>query len=101
MPPRHIRICNGRVCGENAERLMGQVSHHYKTAPGKTTEQANLDYCHCTGHCEKGPNVIADGKIYHKSKAKSIVEQIDNEKGVYLSEPDIEAILADDELFDF
>lgn len=92
MPPKNIKVCNGRVCGESSPgRLKETVTQAF---PDAATE-----YCPCTGYCEEGPNIIADGKIYHHAKPRDIVDRLKAENGATLSEIDIDAILMDDELF--
>ncbi len=99
---KHIRVCHGRTCGESsAKEIMGQLSAHYKTAPGTKTDAADLDYCGCMDNCDYGPNVNANNKRYSKSKPSTIVERIEAGSGTTLSEIDIDTILADDELFEF
>jgi NADH:ubiquinone oxidoreductase subunit E len=86
-----IQICKGKNCGKNnaADRIFETLND---------SGFNDIEFCGCTGYCELGPNVIADGKIYHGSKTKDIAERIKNGDGVTLKKITIEDINLDEDL---
>ncbi len=97
-----IRVCNGNKCTpRGAMSIMERLEAYFSLKAGTKNDRADLDFCSCTGYCERGPNVIIDdNRIIHEASAGTIAEKIENNEVIEMTLPDMDTIIKNDFLGD-
>ncbi len=71
-----IKICMGSSCFARANRDNLSLIEEYIKSHG-LEGFVRLEGSLCLGNCGDGPNVIIDGKMYHKVLPENIVQLLD------------------------
>ncbi len=75
---KKIRVCDSRSCAAfGAKRIMEEITKSTGVKPGEANEDYDLDYCGCTGYCQRSPNLVIDDKFYvFETNPKTVMEDI-------------------------
>ena len=81
-PGRHrVTVCRGTACYvRGSGKLMNDLQHDLKVAPGGTTADGNitLEAVSCFGACALAPVVVVDGTVNGRVNATSLKTLVDN-----------------------
>ncbi len=75
----HIGVCTGTSCHLNgSDRILKHLERKLYIKEGETTSdgQFTIVPIRCTGNCDKGPNLVVDGKVYNKVTNSDVYEII-------------------------
>ncbi len=64
-----IRVCHGEACKDNNAHLLARaIEKAVKVQLGKYSKDKDIALyeCECLGHCEKGPNMSVNGRVYNE-----------------------------------
>ncbi len=78
MTTKTIRVCSGKTCAaRGADSIMKKLENFFRITAGNANDAADIDYCPCTGDCERGPNVVIDKtQVIHDANSATIVEDV-------------------------
>ena len=71
-PKKEIILCFGSSCFARGNKVLTAVIQKF-IRTHNLSDKVAFRGDHCLGHCQLGPNIKVDGRIYHEVDANNVV----------------------------